>query len=256
LSSAAQSTLKQMNEKEKGVFGFLNPFRSKKLEEELKGYQEKLKTMTPILALAVQTRKRQSTSSKSPKAFNVGKIIKSHKAKQFWVQHFGQARTQLCFSLHFFFFFLFSCFVVSQWCMSFDSNSSVQEYKVEWKRFSAAFQHEFESQLKELGLVYKEHASTLRMAIDKNNGTLSCCFSLSFFFFFSIFFWFKRFSHQKPKKSEGEVDVYSFNALVQNDGIFEKFLTLIPKVPSPMMPKKRKSQAGDELQRETKRGKE
>ncbi|PRP87799.1 hypothetical protein PROFUN_04273 [Planoprotostelium fungivorum] len=126
----AEKTLREMAQEKKGRFHFITQaFTANRHIEEIKGYMEKLRNLTPILNLAINTAMHRK--SKEKKFFSASKIIRNEDALPFWVQHFGD-----------------------------------QEYKVSWARFEAAFEHEFADKL--LGDA-TDVIENLRRTLDRNH---------------------------------------------------------------------------------------
>jgi hypothetical protein len=102
-----------------GKKGFFNWFRPRNDLKELKGHQEKLKTLCPILSLAITTcqaqqrpLKRRKTGSEGGRSdrgegeegeegdgnrqisgqnqgFDAARLLKNDETKHFWLHHFG-----------------------------------------------------------------------------------------------------------------------------------------------------------------------
>src|SRR3989442_1183806 len=79
---------------------FLFFFRSSVDLNELKSYQDKLKTLCPILSLAITTNTQQIQEERQQKenasnqaggqgGFNASRLLKSDEANEFWNLHFG-----------------------------------------------------------------------------------------------------------------------------------------------------------------------
>jgi pSer/pThr/pTyr-binding forkhead associated (FHA) protein len=117
----AKNALQRIENSRKNKKGFfsLQFFRGSKDIEELKSYQEKLKSLTPILSLAISThvKKQQNKEENNNNNNNVNmnnnenslasKVLKFEDAKKFWTEHFGEA------------------------------------FSIPWQRFKAAFTHEY-----------------------------------------------------------------------------------------------------------------
>jgi len=97
---------------------------------ELKGHQDKLKTLCPILSLAISTSQQNNrlpASAGADLGFDALRLIQNEEAKKFWAHHFGP-----------------------------------KTFKVTWSQFRAAFEHEFKDQRSaDIGL--------LRQQLDRNN---------------------------------------------------------------------------------------
>jgi len=135
----AEKTLKQLDEEKKSRFYFLlHPFRPQSHIEEIKCYLEKLKTLTPILTLAINSQQHHSKGHHEPpnnnnSSFSASKMLKNESSKDFWVHHFGD-----------------------------------KEYAVSWSRFIAALSHEFSDKFLKEGISLHFHVRSLKNLLDKN----------------------------------------------------------------------------------------
>ncbi|ELR25701.1 uncharacterized protein ACA1_085500 [Acanthamoeba castellanii str. Neff] len=104
-------------------------FRSSTDLSELKGHQEKLKTLCPILSLAITTSQQNKNKggAGADQEFNAMRLVKNEETKRFWAHHFGP-----------------------------------KTFKVTWDQFRAAFEHEFEAQR-------DSNIELLRQRLDRNN---------------------------------------------------------------------------------------
>jgi len=85
----------------------LSWIRSSNYLSELKRHQEKLKTLCPILSLAI-TAGQQNKKDGDGQGFDALRLLQNYETKNFWAHHFGP-----------------------------------KTFKVTWSRFLAAFEHEF-----------------------------------------------------------------------------------------------------------------
>lgn len=177
LLDKAEKTMSEMKEERasynnnnKGFFSFIekglkNIFRSKPHLEELRsiltfffflfkkyyclkafiflGIQEKLRNLIPIVTLSLNSYQHSNdaknplemkTVSGSLASKNVSHLISNEQARNFWDQHFHQ------------------------------------EYKVEWRRFLLAFEHEYTKKLEQDGITLKNHLKLFKTTVDKNGG--------------------------------------------------------------------------------------
>jgi hypothetical protein len=156
----ANKLLLQITEEKKSSKQFLifNLFRPQNYLDEIRGYHEKLKTLTPILTLAInslQHKKSNDTDhaiTNGIDAFSASKIIRHNAAKEFWVQHFGEKVS------------------VQHWQLTL-----VKLYKVDCSRFVAAFQHHFSAQIKEKNIDFESFKKPLKVKLDKNESTKTWC---------------------------------------------------------------------------------
>ncbi|ELR21671.1 uncharacterized protein ACA1_230580 [Acanthamoeba castellanii str. Neff] len=104
-------------------------FRSSTDLSELKSHQEKLKTLCPILSLAITTSQQNKNKggAGADQEFNAMRLVKNEETKRFWAHHFGP-----------------------------------KTFKVTWDQFRAAFEHEFEAQR-------DSNIELLRQRLDRNN---------------------------------------------------------------------------------------
>jgi len=133
----AEKTLKDMNaeKQKKTIISFiLNPFKNQNHIEHIKGYQEKLKTLTPILNLAmnsIQHHSRSKEEAHKSNTFDASNLISNEKAKPFWLQHFGNL-----------------------------------EYKVSWSRFASAIEHEIQHKTQDQDFHLQRHLKMLKKRLD------------------------------------------------------------------------------------------
>lgn len=155
----------------------------------MRSIQEKLRNLIPIVTLSLNSYQHSNdaknplemkTVSGSLASKNVSHLISNEQARNFWDQHFHQ------------------------------------EYKVEWRRFLLAFEHEYTKKLEQDGITLKNHLKLFKTTVDKNG--------------------------------DDDVDIYEYEEFTKDLGVYEAFLKLINQTWQTKKPMKRKREDEEDVQ--------